>query len=147
MYSIFFFQDMFLPLFQNVFFNCRRICQDSRVHGANMGPTWVLSAPDEPHVSPMNLAIRARLVCGYKNALPLMCLVFASHSLRSKMSMKRMVILALTMGDKRWQALMWMLTAFWTLWKSRPGVLFTFVGGSLDAVDNQGLIATVDLYV
>ena len=30
---------------------------DSKVHGANMGPTWVLSAPDEPHVGPMNLAI------------------------------------------------------------------------------------------
>ena len=23
-----------------------------------MGPTWVLSAPDRPHVGPMNLAIR-----------------------------------------------------------------------------------------
>ena len=32
---------------------------DSKVHGANMGPTWVLSAPDGPHVDPMNLAIRA----------------------------------------------------------------------------------------
>ena len=31
---------------------------DSKVHGANKGPTWVLSAPDEPHVGPMNLAIR-----------------------------------------------------------------------------------------
>ena len=30
---------------------------DSKVHGANMGPTWVLSAPDRPHVGPMNLAI------------------------------------------------------------------------------------------
>ena len=30
----------------------------SKVHGANMGPTWVLSAPDGPHVGPMNLAIR-----------------------------------------------------------------------------------------
>ena len=29
----------------------------SKVHGANMGPTWVLSAPDGPHVGPMNLAI------------------------------------------------------------------------------------------
>ena len=29
------------------------------VHGADMGPTWVLSAPDGPHVGPMNLAIRA----------------------------------------------------------------------------------------
>ena len=32
---------------------------DSKVQRANMGPTWVLSAPDEPHVGPMNLAIRA----------------------------------------------------------------------------------------
>ena len=31
---------------------------DSKVHGANMGPTWVLSSPDGPHVGPMNLAIR-----------------------------------------------------------------------------------------
>ena len=31
---------------------------DSKVHGANMGPTWVLSAPDGPHVGPTNLAIR-----------------------------------------------------------------------------------------
>ena len=33
-------------------------CPDRKVHGANMGPTWVLSTPDEPHVGPMNLAIR-----------------------------------------------------------------------------------------
>ena len=31
---------------------------DRKVHGANMGPTWVLSAPDTPHVGPTNLAIR-----------------------------------------------------------------------------------------
>ena len=31
---------------------------DSNVHGANMGPTWVLPAPDGPHVGPTNLAIR-----------------------------------------------------------------------------------------
>ena len=31
---------------------------DSKIHGANMGLIWVLSAPDEPHVGPMNLAIR-----------------------------------------------------------------------------------------
>ena len=31
---------------------------DSKVHGANMGPTWVLSAPDGHHIVPMNLAIR-----------------------------------------------------------------------------------------
>ena len=30
---------------------------DSKVRGANMGPNWVLSAPDGPHVGPMNLAI------------------------------------------------------------------------------------------
>ena len=31
---------------------------DSQVYGANMGSTWVLSAPDGPNVGPMNLAIR-----------------------------------------------------------------------------------------
>ena len=31
---------------------------DSKVHGANMGPTWVMSAPDGPHVGHMNLAIK-----------------------------------------------------------------------------------------
>ena len=36
---------------------------DSKVHGANMGPTWVLSAPDGPHVGLMNLAIRNMLSC------------------------------------------------------------------------------------
>ena len=37
---------------------CLCVSPDSKVHGANMGPTWVLSAPDGPHVGPMNLAIR-----------------------------------------------------------------------------------------
>ena len=32
---------------------------DSKVQRANMGPIWVLSAPDGPHAGPMNLAIRA----------------------------------------------------------------------------------------
>ena len=31
--------------------------QIAKFIGANMGPTWVLSAPDGPHVGPMNLAI------------------------------------------------------------------------------------------
>ena len=30
---------------------------DSKIHGANMGPTWVLLALDGPHVGPMNLSI------------------------------------------------------------------------------------------
>ena len=29
-----------------------------KVHGTNMGPTWVLSVPDGSHVGPMNFAIR-----------------------------------------------------------------------------------------
>ena len=31
---------------------------DSKIHGANMGPTWILSAQDGPHVGPMNRATR-----------------------------------------------------------------------------------------
>ena len=39
---------------------------DSKVHGANMGPTWVLSAPDGPHVGSMNLAIRELIDNAFK---------------------------------------------------------------------------------
>ena len=41
---------------------------DSKVHGANMGPTWVLSAPDGPQVGPTNLAIREYLSKGWWQA-------------------------------------------------------------------------------
>ena len=35
---------------------CKKIyCPDSEVHGDNMGPTWVLSAPGGLHVGPINL--------------------------------------------------------------------------------------------
>ena len=34
---------------------------DSKVHVANIGPTWVLSAPGGPPVGPMNLTIRVSL--------------------------------------------------------------------------------------
>ena len=34
-----------------------KINPDSKVHGANMGPTWVLSAPGGSHVGHVNLAI------------------------------------------------------------------------------------------
>ena len=33
------------------------IVPNNKVHGANMGSTWVLLAPDGRHVGPMNLAI------------------------------------------------------------------------------------------
>ena len=33
-------------------------CPDNKVHGANMAPTWILSAPDGPHDGPMNIAFR-----------------------------------------------------------------------------------------
>ena len=36
-------------------------CKESKVHGVNMGPTWILSAPDGPHDGPMNLAIGVSL--------------------------------------------------------------------------------------
>ena len=44
---------------------------DSKIHGANMGPTWVLSAPGGPHVGPMNLAIRE-----LESAVPVLSLQF-----------------------------------------------------------------------
>ena len=57
---------------------------DSKVRGANMGPTSALSAPDRPHVGPINLAIRD--ISQYQHPLKLLnqyvhrlvCLVFTS---------------------------------------------------------------------
>ena len=39
-----------------------RYSPDSKVHGVNMGHTWVLSAPDGPNVGPMNLALGVPLL-------------------------------------------------------------------------------------
>ena len=36
----------------------RSVLATASTNIANMAPTWVLSAPDRPHVGPMNLAIR-----------------------------------------------------------------------------------------
>ena len=41
------------------FATSHRIAPDSKVYGASMGPTWVLLAPDGPHVGSMNLVIRS----------------------------------------------------------------------------------------
>ena len=43
-------------------FNITQDIPDSEVHGVIMGPTWVLSAPDGPHVGPMNFATRDLIV-------------------------------------------------------------------------------------
>ena len=56
------------------------IIPDSKVHGANMGPTWVLSAPNEPHVGPMNLAIRNSFaLLAFCAGNPLVVSGFPSH--------------------------------------------------------------------
>ena len=47
--------NMYIPLTLR---NARCMTPDSKVHGANRGPSWVLLAPDVPHVGSMNLAIR-----------------------------------------------------------------------------------------
>ena len=44
---------------------------DSKVHGGNMGPTWVLSAPDGPPVGPMNLAIKNTVSAQHEEVMPL----------------------------------------------------------------------------
>ena len=37
--------------------SCVRGFPDNEIHGANMGPNWVLSALGGPHIGHMNLAI------------------------------------------------------------------------------------------
>ena len=44
-----------------VYKNCHGSVTESKVHGANMGPTWVMSTPDGHRIGPMNLAIRVSL--------------------------------------------------------------------------------------
>ena len=45
-------------IFNRNYMTGKRAFPDNKVHGANMGPTLVLSTPDGPHVCPMNLAMR-----------------------------------------------------------------------------------------
>ena len=53
-----------LEVFRSLEYHCKVLTKlacyptrpDNKLHGANMGPTWVLSAPDGPHVGPMILA-------------------------------------------------------------------------------------------
>ena len=52
-----------VSLFITLFVMCSGNVPDITVHGANMGPNWVLSAPDGPPISPMNLAIRGPCGC------------------------------------------------------------------------------------
>ena len=40
-----------------------QVCSDSEVHGANMEPTWVLSAPDGPHVWPRESCYQGGHIC------------------------------------------------------------------------------------
>ena len=47
------------------YLSTRRV-PDSTVHGANMGPTWVLLTPDGPHDGPMNLAIKGWSLLSFK---------------------------------------------------------------------------------
>ena len=46
---------------------------DTKVHEANMGPIWVLSAPGGPHVGPTNLAISPCFKAMHGNARPAAC--------------------------------------------------------------------------
>ena len=54
---------------------------DSKIHGTNMGPTWIMSAPDGPHLGPMNLAIRVANEISWKmcNLVVSMSLLFCWH--------------------------------------------------------------------
>ena len=61
----------------------RRAILDSKVHGANMGLTCVLSAPDGPHVGPMNLAIRDVPGCSWYHRRRGPCTYSTAHIDRS----------------------------------------------------------------
>ena len=73
---------------------------DNKLYGANMGATWVLSAPDGPHVGPMNLAISAIML----KILPVYLHIFYFVGFR-RMSMTRRQSseILLAMASFRWQ--------------------------------------------
>ena len=50
-------------------FICNQDAPDNKFHGANIEPTWVLSAPDGPHFGPMNLDIRDSLRYVYTTSM------------------------------------------------------------------------------
>ena len=52
---------------------------DSEVHGSNMGPIWVLSTPDGPRFSPMNLAIHITILSGLVMYKPLSVIELVLH--------------------------------------------------------------------
>ena len=62
---------------------------DSKVHGANMGPNWVLSAPDGPHVGPMNFAIWDMYIAvrGVSNEYALL-LIYCPKYIHNRLVMK-----------------------------------------------------------
>ena len=62
---------------------------DSKSHGTNMGPVWVLSAPDGPHVGPMNFVIWVHIrtnfisisISSYLSIVPLRaCMIFGFYN-------------------------------------------------------------------
>ena len=70
----------------------RQHIPDSKVYGVNMGSTWVLPAPDGPHVGPMKLAIRDVFqfkVCIKENALEYVVWKNAIHLVQSSMGQNR----------------------------------------------------------
>ena len=63
------------------------VSPDNKVHEANMGPTWVLSAQGEPHLGPMNLAIRVvsdmtGLLCMVGQTYPIPIVAWYFHVLQ-----------------------------------------------------------------
>ena len=67
------------------------IYPDGKVHGANMGHTWVLSAPDGPHFGPMNLTTGV-----YMTTKTLIQLFVASFWIYAKICIKEVLFLLLT---------------------------------------------------
>ena len=60
---------------------------DSKVHGTNIGYTWVLSSPGGPHVGPMNLAIWDIAI--NRRTRVMWCWRFIAHAARGSVAVLR----------------------------------------------------------
>ena len=99
--------DLLFPYCATFGKKCCEYIPDSKVHVANMGTNWVLSAPDGPHVGPMNLAIRVTYVEKFKAGMEYFMSWASQDSDRGGWELTDWTTPCLTLEDKQLTARQW----------------------------------------
>ena len=77
---------------------------DNKVHGANMGPTWVLSAPGGPHIGPMNPAIWVVLQISLRPHGHCHTMPAYNKNMSQNSKYQEVQTLSLSMGSQHWHS-------------------------------------------